>query len=62
MNHDICVCLVGRVFTYGLGDQSSNPSRVILKTQKMVFDISLLNIQHYEVHVKGKNGAIQGKE
>ena len=28
--------------------------QVISKTQKMVLDISLLNTQHYKVHIKGK--------
>ena len=28
--------------------------RVIPKTQKMAFDSSLLNSQHYEVWIKGK--------
>ena len=28
--------------------------RVIPKTQKMVFDASLLNTQHYNVRIKGK--------
>ena len=30
------------------------PSQVIPKTQKMVLDTSLLNIQHYKVLIKGK--------
>ena len=28
--------------------------QVILKTQKMVLDVSLINIQHYKVRVKSK--------
>ena len=32
----------------------SVPGRVILKTQKMVLDASLLNTQHYKVRIKGK--------
>ena len=48
------VGLVGRVFANGPGDQGSIPGRVILKTQKMVFDAALLNTQHYEVRFKGK--------
>ena len=43
-----------RVFTNGLGDLGSNPDQVILKTQKMVLDASLLNTQHYKVQIKGK--------
>ena len=36
--------------------------RVIPKTQKLVLDPSLLNTQHYKGWIKGKSGAIQGKE
>ena len=43
-----------RVFTNGLGDLGSIPGRVIPKTLKMVLDVSLLNIQHYKVGIKGK--------
>ena len=46
--------LVGRVFANGPGDQDSIPGWVLPKTQKMVLDTSLLNTQHYEVHIKGK--------
>ena len=46
--------LVVRVFADGLGDLGSIPGRVIPKTQKMVFDASLLNTQHYKVWIKGK--------
>ena len=45
---------MAKVFTNGPGDLSSIPGRVIPKTQKMVLDISLLNIQHYKVRIKGK--------
>ena len=50
------------MFVNGLGDLSSIPSRVIPKTQKVILDTSLLNTQHYKVHIKGNSGAIQGKE
>ena len=40
--------LVGRVFANGLKDLGSIPGRVIPKTQKMIFDDSLLNNQHYK--------------
>ena len=30
------------------------PGRVILKTQKMILDAALLNIQHYKVCIQGK--------
>ena len=50
----ICVWLVCRVFANGPEDQGSIPGRVIPKTLKMVLDTSLLNTQHYKVHIKGK--------
>ena len=46
--------LLVRVFANGRGDLGSIPGRVIPKTQKMVFDASLLNTQQYKVHIKGK--------
>ena len=46
--------LEGRVFANGPGDRGSIPSQVIPKNQKMVLDASLLNTQHYKVHIKGK--------
>ena len=42
------------VFTNGSGDWGSIPGRVIPKTQKIVFDASLLNTQHYKVRIKAK--------
>ena len=36
------------------GDLGSIPGRVILKTQKIVLDATLLNTQHYKVRIKGK--------
>ena len=39
-------------FTNGSEDRASIPGRVIPKTQKMVLDASLLNIQHYKVRIK----------
>ena len=42
------------VFANGMGDQGSIPGRVILKTQKMVLDATLLNTQHYKVMIKDK--------
>ena len=42
------------VFANGLGDWGSIPGRVILKTQKMVLNTSLLNTLHYKVCFKGK--------
>ena len=43
-----------RVFNNGLIDQGSIPGRVIPKTQKMVFDASLFNTQHYKILIKDK--------
>ena len=42
------------MITNGPGDQGSVPDRIIPKTQKMVLDASLLNTQHYKIHIKGK--------
>ena len=64
-NHDnYYICsqfgLVGRVFAKGLEDQGSIPGPVILKTQKMVLDATLLKTQHYKVEIKGK--VVQSRE
>ena len=45
---------MSRVFANGPGDLGSIPSRVIPKTQKMVLDAALLNIQHCKAEIKGK--------
>ena len=45
---------MNRVFINGSGDRGSILGRVIPKTQKMVIDAALLNIQHYKVRIKGK--------
>ena len=45
---------MSRVFVNGLGDQGSILGWVIPKTQKMVFDVALLNTKHYKVRIKGK--------
>ena len=45
-----------RVVASGPGDLGSVPGRVIPKTQKMVFDATLLNTQHYKERIKGKEG------
>ena len=42
------------VFANGPGDQGSISGQVIPKTQKMVFDVALLNTQYYKVRIKGK--------
>ena len=51
---DWLIDLVGRVFANGPGHRGSIPGRVIPKTLKIVIDTSLLNTQHYKVHIKGK--------
>ena len=48
------------MFTYGLGDRSSIPGRVIPKTFKIVLDTSLFNTQQYKVRIKGKVGQSLG--
>ena len=45
---------MSKEFVNGPGDRGSILGRVIPKTQKMVFDASLLNAQHYKVRIKGK--------
>ena len=48
------------LFTNDPGDRDSIPGRIIAKTQKIVFDASLLDTQYYKVRIKGKwnNAAI----
>ena len=43
-----------RVFANDQVDMGSIAGQVIPKTQKLVLDASLLNIQHYKVRIKGK--------
>ena len=50
------------MFTNGQGDLGSIPGRVIPKTQKMVLNSSLLNIQQYKVGIKGKVEQSREKE
>ena len=45
---------MGTVFANGIGNRGSIPGRVIPKTQKMLFDASLLSPLHYNVRIKGK--------
>ena len=42
------------VYAKGPGNLGSFPGRVIPKTQKMILDATLLNIQPYKVRIKGK--------
>ena len=51
----------GRVFANDPRDWGSISGRVIPKTQKMVFDTSLLNIQHYKARFKGKMEPSRGR-
>ena len=44
----------GRVFSIGQGDLDSIPGRVIPNILIMVLDTSLLNIQQYNLPIKGK--------
>ena len=46
--------LISGVFGNGPEDQGSIPGRVIPKTQKMVLNAFLLNIQYYKARIKGK--------
>ena len=46
--------VVSRVFAKGAGNWGSKPGRAILKTQKMVPDVALLNTHHYKVQIKNK--------
>ena len=46
--------LINRVFANGPGDQGSIPGWAIPRTQKMVLDATLLNMQHHKVQIKGK--------
>ena len=45
---------IGRAFADGSGDIGVQSQVVIPKTQKVVFDTSLINTQHYKVRFKGK--------
>ena len=54
LHNNLFISLVGRVSTNGQGNWGSILGRVIPETQKMVMDNTLLNIQHYKVHIKGK--------
>ena len=46
---------MSRVFPNGLGDWGSIQDQVILKTQEMVLDSALLNIQHFMIRIKWRN-------
>ena len=49
----ICIGLEGWIFANVPEDRDSIPGRVILRTQKIILDISILNIQHYKVRISG---------
>ena len=44
-----------RESTNGPGDRGSVKGRVLPKTQKMIIDAYMLNIQHYKVGIKWKS-------
>ena len=46
--------ILSRVFTNSPEDWGSIQGRIILKTQKMVLDATLLNTQHYKIRIKDK--------
>ena len=46
---NICIFLVGRVLANGPGSLGSISGRAKPKTQRMMLDTALLNIQHYKV-------------
>ena len=48
------ISVIVRVVAKGPGDRGLTPGRIMPKTQKMVLDASLLNIQNYEVRFKDK--------
>ena len=50
----IYIAMMVRVFANGPGNRGSIPGSAIPKTQKMVLDATLLNIQQYKVGIKGK--------
>ena len=52
---------MGRVLANDPGDWGSIPGKIMPKTQKMVLDATLLNIQHYKVQIKGKVEQSRGK-
>ena len=45
---------MGEVFANGLGDWGSVLGQVILKTQLVILNTSLLNSQLYKIYIKGK--------
>ena len=46
---------VCKVFAHGPGDWVSIPGQVIINTHNNCRWVSLLNTQHYKVHIKGKD-------
>ena len=51
---NLSICLAVRVFAHDAADQDSIPGLIILKTQKMVLDSSLLNTQRHKLWIKNK--------
>ena len=54
LHQNRAIGLMSRVIANGPADWGSIPGRVILKTQKMVLDVALLNNHHYKVRIKSK--------
>ena len=54
MKYSQAIGLMSRVFVNGSGDSGSISGPVMPKTQKMVLDAALLNIQLYKVRIKDK--------
>ena len=52
----ICIGIMVRDFANSPDDLDSIRDRVIPKTQKMIFDASLLITQHYKVRIKSRVG------
>ena len=56
----IYIYILVKAFVNAPGHWGSIPSRVMTKTQKIVLESSLQNIQHYKVRIKGK--VVQSRE
>ena len=53
----VAIGLMSRMFAHSAGYRVSISGRVIPKTQKMVLDATLLNIQRYKARIKGVKGS-----
>ena len=50
----IYINLVGRAFANGPGDRVRSLVESYQRLKTMVFDVAMLNTQHYKVQIKGK--------